>query len=115
MPLKWRIRPASFERFRELRTLKVPQALLLSKLNTGAGLVRLPSKLENLWITHVHKWTDNSLKIVEALVGWYSSTKTVADTELLTPADDCLSAEGHAQAHFVFWNNGNGVEEVPVQ
>ena len=110
MPLKWRIQPATFGFLTQLRTLQVPHALLLGKL--AADTTRLPTKLEELCVTHVHQRTGNIWTLLEALVGNYSAFQDLAKVRLAPPVEGRLDSKSYIRARDVLRQNGVDVEVV---
>jgi len=111
MPLKWRIQPASFGFLTELRTLQVPHALLLGKLTTDTTR-DLPTKLEELCVTHVHQRTGNIWTLLEALVGNYSAFQNLAKVRLAPPVEGRLDSKAFIRARDVLQQNGVNMEVV---
>ena len=63
VPLMWKIIPATLGFLKELRRLKIPEALLLGK--KPADKSRLPFGLEDLTITHVQRRSQNVERLLE--------------------------------------------------
>ncbi|KAF2822911.1 hypothetical protein CC86DRAFT_409682 [Ophiobolus disseminans] len=94
---------------KNLRSLKIPHAMLLGK-EQGVNMARLPPEIEELNITHIQPLPYNLWHMLNALADENGYFKKLSKVQLSSPVKGCLYSESLVRVCDDLRKNGMDVE-----